>query len=244
MINEEISEILNRDLTVSTERGIFSAPSEITQHVNSLLDAAYSTRTISAELQEIGWQKCGTSRAKRKHDNRAQCYYWKQNRKQKALLSPSAKTNTQSEPQSNDSPHETQEPLSSIERRFRSARADKERSLASTRSVEVSTSKVKRDHLEIQLAKERGELISVEEVKRTWEAAIVYMKTNLYTLPERLSQRWASEESEDKIYEEFIKELDALLNRFASDGDRVIAGENEEDFATDESTDAENDARR
>ena len=76
--------------------------------------------------------------------------------------------------------------------------------------------------MEISLAKERSELISKVEVQRVWERAIVYIKTNLYTLPERFSQRWASEESEEKIYDEFIKELDALLDRFASDGERII----------------------
>ena len=236
MINENISQILHRDLTVSTERGLFSSPSEITAHVNSLLDAAYSPRTISAELQEIGWKKCGSSRAKRKHDNRAQCYYWKQNRKRKALLLPSANTNTQS----NENSSEDGESLASINRRFLASRADKEKSLSKTRETESESAKHKSEHLRIELETRRGELISVEEVQRVWERAIVYMKTNLYALPERLSQRWASEESEDKIYEEFIKELDALLNRFSRDGERIVTGENEEDFTTDESTDDEN----
>ena len=74
MINEDISQILNRDLLVSTKRGVFSSPSEICQHVNNLLDASFSSRAISVELQEIGWQRCGSSRAKRKIDNRASAY--------------------------------------------------------------------------------------------------------------------------------------------------------------------------
>ena len=218
---EEIAYILQRDLIISAKRGIFSNPSEITAHVNNLLDASFSSRAISVELQEIGWQRCGSSRAKRKHDNKSAAYYWKENRQSKALLLPSAKTNTQSEPQSKGDPSEG-ESLSEIDKTFKIARRDKEENLASIRKVEVSTSKVKRDHLEISLAKERSELISKVEVQRVWERAIVYIKTNLYTLPERFSQRWASEESEEKIYEEFIKELDALLNRFASDGERII----------------------
>ena len=239
MINEEITKILNRDLVVSTERGVFSSPSEITQHVNALLDASYSTRTISAELQEIGWKKCGTSRAKRKIDNRAQCYYWKQNRKQKALLNPSANTNTQS----NDTSSEDGESLASINRRFLASRADKEKSLSKTRETETESAKHKSEHLRIELETKRGELISKAEVKRVWERAIVYMKTNLYTLPERFSQRWASESDSEKIYDEFIKELDALLNRFAQDGERVVTGENEKDFTDDEASDVERDAR-
>ena len=226
-MTEEIQAVLEKDILVSRERGAFSTPTEIQNHLNLKLDSAYSTKAIAECLKLLGWQVSGKKRVKRK--GKACNFYHRQGDiHSKALLDPKASATTQSETQSKDTSSESGESLSSIERRFRSARADKERSLASTRSVEVSTSKVKRDHLEISLAKERGELISVEEVKRTWDASIVYMKTNLYTLPERFSQRWASEESEEKIYDEFLKELDALLDRFASDGERIITGENED----------------
>ena len=191
-------------------------------------------------MKLLGWKVSGKKRVKR--NGKACNFYFLANDIQaKALLSPSAKTNTQSEPQSKGDPSEG-ESLSEIDKTFKIARRDKEENLASIRKVEISTSKVKRDHLEIQLAQERSELISKVEVKRVWERAIVYIKTNLYTLPERFAQRWASERSEEKIYDEFIKELDALLNRFASDGERIIT-QNEEDFTTVESTDVENDAR-
>ena len=219
-MNEEISQILNRDLIVSNKRGVFSSPNEICKHVNTLLDASFSSRAISVELQEIGWQRCGSSRAKRKIDNRASAYYWKENRQSKALLSPNA--------QSQHKSAEDGESLSSINRRYRAAQADKERALASTRSVEVSTSKVKRDHLEISLARERNELISVDEVQRIWQASLVYIKQGLYTLPSRFSERWAGITNDQIISDELTTQIDALLTRFAQDGERVVTGENED----------------
>ncbi len=74
-MSEHISEILQRDLVTSSKRGDFSTPKEITKHVNILLDSAYSTRRISVELQDLGWQQCGNSRTKR---NGKTCgYYFK-----------------------------------------------------------------------------------------------------------------------------------------------------------------------
>ena len=242
-MTEEIKAVLETDIILSRERGLFSTPTEIQNHLNQKLDSAYSTKAIAECLKHLGWKVSGTRRIKR-NGKTCNFYHIAGDIQAKALLSPSAKTNTQSEPQSE--PKDTSvegESLSSIDKRFRAARADKERHLASTRSVEVKSATHRERHLELQLQKDRSELISKVEVQRVWERAIVYIKTNLYTLPERFSQRWASEESEEKIYEEFIKELDALLDRFASDGERIITGENEEDFTTDESTDVENDAR-
>ena len=241
-MTEEIKAILETDIIVSRERGLFSTPTEIQNHLNLKLDSAYSTKAIAECLKLLGWKVSGRRRIKRK--GKACNFYYRQGDiESKALLSPKAKTNTQSETQSKDTSSESGESLSSIDKRFRAARADKERHLASTRSVEVNSAKHREKHLELELQKERAELISKSEVQRTWERAIVYMKTNLYTLPERFSQRWASEGSEEKIYEEFVKELDALLNRFAQDGERVVTGENEEDFTTDEQPDAEREAR-
>ena len=230
-MTEEIQAVLETDILVSRERGLFSTPTEITNHLNQKLDSAYSTKAIAECLKHLGWQVSGKRRIKRK--GKACNFYYRQGDIQsKALLSPSANTNTKSEPQSSGNPSES-ESLSEIDKTFKIARRDKERNLSQIRHVEISTSQVKRDHLEIQLAQERAELISKVEVKRVWERAIVYMKTNLYTLPERFSQRWASEGSEEKIYDEFIKELDALLNRFASDGERAVTQK-------DEDTDTEN----
>lgn len=225
-MTEEIKSILESNIIVSKKRGLFSTPSEITSHVNVCLDSAFSAKAIAECLKLLGWQVSGKKRVKR-NGKTCNFYHIDNDVHSKALLDPNAQTSTQSEPQSNNTSSEG-ESLSEIDKTFKIARRDKEENLASIREVEISTSKVKRDHLEISLAKERSELISKVEVQRVWERAIVYIKTNLYTLPERFSQRWASEGSEEKIYDEFIKELDALLDRFASDGERAVTQENED----------------
>ena len=225
MINEEISEILNRDLIVSTERGFFSSPSEITQHVNALLDASYSTRAISTELQEIGWQRCGSSRAKRKHDNKSAAYYWKENRQSKALLLPSTKT------QSNSASSEDEdESLASIDRRFKIGRANKEISLSKTREIESKSAKHREKHLELELQKERRELISVEKVSRYWNEAIMYMRNSLYELPMKFSDRWASEVDGGVIHDELIKELDIMCRKWSDQGEKAISQDEDEDI--------------
>ena len=226
---EEIAYILQRDLIISAKRGIFSNPSEITQHVNALLDSSYSTRTISVELQEIGWQKCGTSRAKR--NNKAHCYYWKQNRQSKALLSPSASANTQSEPQSKS--HENsdeEENLASIDRRFKIGRANKEISLSKTREIESKSAEHREKHLELELQKERRELISVEKVSRYWNEAIMYMRNSLYELPMKFSDRWASEVDGGIIHDELVKELDIMCRRWSDQGEKAISQDEGEDI--------------
>ena len=97
------------------------------------------------------------------------------------------------------------------------------------------SAKHKSEHLRIELETKRGELISKAEVKRVWEASLVYIKQGLYTLPSRFSERFASETNDQVIFDELTTEIDALLTRFAQDGERVITGKNEEDFADDES---------
>ena len=223
MINEHIREILNRDLIESTKRGVFSTPSEITAYVNGLLDASYSTRIISAELQEIGWKKCGTSRAKRKIDNRAQCYYWKQNRKQKALLTPSA----QSQPQSNENSSDDDESLASINRRFRSAQASKESWLSKIRETESETAKHREKHSRLQLEKDRGELVSVKEVVGEWEKRLNELKIELFNLPLKYSSRWSSINDETIIQEELERELNALCTRLAEGKNEAIKTKDE-----------------
>ena len=227
-MTEQIIDILKSDVIVSKKRGEFSTPYELTAHVNLRLDSAYSAKAIAESLKSLGWQVSGKKRVKR-NGKACNFYFLAGDIESKALLSPKAKNNAQSEPKSKDTSNESGESLSSIDKRFRAARADKERALASTRSVEVNTSKHKSEHLRIELETRRGELISKAEVQRVWERAIVYMKTNLYALPERLSQRWASESDSDKIHEEFIKELEALLTMFAADGEKAITqGEHED----------------
>ena len=241
MINEDIIKILNRDLTVSTERGVFSTPSEITAHVNALIDASYSSRAISLELQEIGWQKCGSSRAKRKHDNKAQCYYWKENRQLKALLDPSASTNTQSETQSKDTSSDDDESLASINRRFRSAQASKESWLSKIRETESETAKHREKHSRLQLEKDRGELVSVKEVVSEWEMRLNELKIELFNLPLKYSSRWSSINDETIIQEELERELNALCTRL-SEGKNEAIKTKDERVENDRETDNDSEA--
>ena len=50
----------------------------------------------------------------------------------------------------------------------------------------------------------------MKEVKRGWETALINLKNELYTLPLKLSARFASVNDEDKIHDDFIKELDNI----------------------------------
>ena len=120
------------------------------------------------------------------------------------------------------------ESLSSINKRFRSAQADKEKSLSKTRETESESAKHKSEHLRIELETRRAELISKVEVKRIWQASLVYIKQGLYTLPSRFSERFASETDDQVIFDELTTEIDALLTRFARDGERAVTGENED----------------
>ena len=65
----------------------------------------------------------------------------------------------------------------------------------------------------ISLNQSWRKLISVEEVKRGWETALINLKNELSTLPLKLSARFASVNDEDKIHDDFIKELDNICNR-------------------------------
>ena len=137
-MTEQIAYVLKNDVIVSKQRGAFSTPTEITSHVNVCLDSAFSAKAIAECLKSLGWQVSGKKRVKR-NGKACNFYFLANDIQSKALLSPSAKTSTKSEPQSEpkDTSSEGEESLSSIDKRFRSARADKERHLASTRSVET-----------------------------------------------------------------------------------------------------------
>ena len=209
-MSEQITEILQRALVVSTTRWAFSTPAEITEHVNTLLDSAYSRKVVADFMKVCGWQGCGTSRAKR--NKRACGYYFKNDRKNKALLEPK-NSKSQSHSTNQSSADDESETLAAIDRRFRRARASKEQNLSDIRKVEVKTASHREIHLRLSYEKERKELLSVAEVKRSWETALINLKNGLYSLPLKLSARFASCESEVEIHDDFIKELDALCER-------------------------------
>ena len=146
---------------------------------------------------------------------------------QKALLSPSAKTNTQSEPQSKSNEVES---LAAIDRRFKIGRANKEISLSKTREIESKSAEHREKHLELELQKERRELISVEKVSRYWNEAIMYMRNSLYELPMKFSDRWASETDGGIIHDELIKELDIMCRKWSEQGEKVISQDEDTDI--------------
>ena len=234
-MTEEVQAILQEDIIVSKKRGAFSTPTEITNHLNTRLDSAYSTKAIAECLKLLGWRVSGKKRIKRK-GKACNFYHLQGDIESKALLSTSATTNAQ--PSSKG-----EETLSSISRRFRSAQADKERSLANTRHVETNTAKYKAEHERIELAKKRNEYVLVKDVIRDWNEALLTLKSALYTIPLKYSERWASEKSDQIIHDEIITELDAICTKLAASGEDAVKPTNEKKFSTDTESDIENEAR-
>ena len=88
-----------------------------------------------------------------------------------------------------------------------------------------------RRHLELELQKERRELISVEKVSRYWNEAIMYMRNSLYELPMKFSQIvGASEVDGGIIHDELIKELDIMCRRWSDQGEKAISQDEDEDI--------------
>ena len=223
-MSEQITEIIQRDLVVSKKQGIFSTPAEITSHINNLLQADYSKIRISQEIKTLGWQICGVNRSRR--DGKTCGYYFRNDRTHKALLKPK-KSKSQSSQKSDED-----ETLAAIDRRYKQARASKEKNLSDIREVEVKTASHREMHLRISYEKERKELLSVAEVKRSWETALINLKNGLYSLPLKLSARFASLDDEVEIHDDFVKELDVLCRRLCDaeedatmpEGDRLKNG--------------------
>ena len=236
-MTEEIETILREEIIVSKKRGLFSTPTEVTRHVNLRLSSSYSTRAIAECLKLLDWQVSGKKRCKRK--GKACNFYHRQGDiESKALLSPSAKTNAQSNSYSSEG-----ESLSSIDKRFKQARASKEQNLSDIRLIEVTTAKVRRDHLEIQLSKERKEFISLANVKRGWAEAVNNLKVNLFLLPNALASRFASLEDEDQIHDDLKLELEKICHRLAdAENDTVSPTEDELYQTTDAVPKPENEA--
>ena len=222
-MTEEIKAILESDVIISRKRGVFSTPTEITNHLNRRLDSAYSSKFIAECLKSLGWQVSGKKRVKR---NKRACnfYHLAGDIESKALLSPKAHTKSKS----SEASSEDGESLSSIDKRFKKARASKEQNLSDIRLIEVTTSKVRRDHLEIQLARERKEVISLADVRRGWAEAVNNLKVNLFLLPNALASRFASLEDEDQIHDDLKLELEKICHRLAdAENDTVSPTEDE-----------------
>ena len=234
-MNEQIQEILERDIVASPDRKQFSTPSELTDWVNLCLVSAYSAKAISESLKSLGW-KCSIKPIKR---NRKACrYYFKENlggNISYACLKPTDERSSMGSISPQELPAD-KEDLKSINHRFLKARADKETALSKTRAVETNTASHREAHLEIQLAKERREFVSIADVIRDWEIALTQLRISLYTMPNKISARWASMDSETDIQEEMKKELDVICDRLATAGRDVISEDGDGQFKTKEKT--------
>ena len=124
------------------------------------------------------------------------------------------------------------EDLKSINHRFLRARADKETALSKTRAVETMTASHRESHLEIQLAKERRDYVSIADVIRDWEISLTHLRISLYTMPNKFSARWASMDSESQIEDEMKKELDVICDKLAKAGRDVVSDDGDEQFET------------
>ena len=229
-MTEEIQAILESDIIVSKKPGAFSTPTEITNHLNQKLDSAYSTKAIAECLKLLGWQVSGKKRVKR-NGKACNFYFLDNDVHSKALLDPNAQTSTQSEPQSKSNENSDEyESLAAIDRKFKIGRANKEISLSKTREIESKSAGHREKHLELELQKERRELISVEKVSRYWNEALMYMRNSLYELPMKFSDRWASEVDGGIIHDELIKELDIMCRRWSDQGEKAISQDEDEDI--------------
>ena len=230
-MNEQILEILERSIVKSQDKKQFSTPAEITAYVNMILRSAYSAKVIAQSLKSLGWQR---GRNPMKRDGRTSRYYFQQNLGGDisfALLKVNDEIGTRMDPH----PHQDtadQEDLKSINHRFLRARADKETALSKTRAVETMTASHRESHLEIQLAKERRDYVSIAEVIRDWEVALTHLRISLYTMPNKFSARWASISSETQIEDEMKKELDVICDKLATAGNDMIQDDEDGQFQT------------
>lgn len=232
-MNEQILDVLRRDIVASTDKKQFSTPREVTDWINICLSASYSAKAIAENLKIMGWQ-CTKNPMKR--DGKTCRYYHKQldgDITVWALLDQTA-----DEGQRMDStPHQElpdadtadDESLSSIDKRFKTARASKEQNLSDIRLVQVTTEQIRSEHIKIQLAKERKEYILVADAVREWNTALNFLKPSLFSLCDKLSTRFASLTDDEQIHSELKEELNQMCNRLADAKDGAL-GENQDDI--------------
>ena len=238
-MTEQVLQILERDVVASTDKTSFSTPREITDHVNNALQSAYSAKYIAGSMQLIGWAVSGAPMKRLRKTCR---YYTKLEGDISvwALLSPTDEGIGMGSAPPQDVNHanttDDEESLSSIDRRFRGARADKERSLANTRAVETKTAGHRETHLKLQYEIERHEYISVSEVRRGWAEAVNLLKSNLYTLPTKYSSRFASMSNDTEINDELKSALDKICQRLADAENDVVSPNADEIYKTQDRT--------
>ena len=227
MSNEQIQEILERDIAASTDKKKFSTPAEIRDYVNLVLNAAYSTQAISKSIQDIGWSLCGKDRIKR---NKVTCRFYHKNLDGNipawAILNPTDEVSSMGHNSRQDTAEV--ESLKDVNFEFQQARRDKERALANTRKIETHTAAHREAHTKIQLARDRRDFISIADVVRDWNEALITLRQEIYAIPLKYSARWAGILDERIIESELKTEFDRLCTKLADAGNDVSGkGENE-----------------
>ena len=232
-MNDSILEILERDISASTDRRKFSTPAEIKEHVNIVLNAAYSTQAISKAIQGLGWELCGKSRIKR---NKVTCRYYRKRLDGDisawALLKPTDEVSSMGH-----NPHQEHaevESLKDIGYRLKKAQADKERALANTRKIETQTAAHREAHTKIQLARDRRDFVSIADVVRDWNEALITLRQEIYAIPLKYSARWAGILDERIIESELKTEFDRLCTKLADAGNEVSGKGEDELYKTQE----------
>ena len=232
-MTEQISEILERVITASTDKKQFSTPAEIRDYVNLVLNAAYSTQAISKSIQDIGWSLCGKDRIKR---NKVTCRFYRRkldgNIPAWAILDPTDEVSSMGHNSRQDTAED--EPLSEISRRYKSAQADKERALANTRKIETQTAAHREAHTKIQLARDRRDFVSIADVVRDWNEALITLRQEIYAIPLKYSARWAGILDERIIESELKTEFDRLCTKLADAGNDVSGKGEDELYKTQE----------
>ena len=235
-MNEQILSVklLERDIVQSQDKKSFSTPSEITSYVNMILRSAYSAKVVAGSLKTLGWN-CSTKPMKR--NGKTSRHYHRQHKELDgtitvwALLDQSAEgicmDSTSRQLTHTDTADD--ETLSSIDKRFKTARASKEQNLSDIRLVQVTTEQIRSEHIKIQLAKERKEYILVADAVREWNTALNFLKQSLFSLPDKISTRFASLADDEQIHSELKEELNQMCTRLSKAKDGAL-GENPDDI--------------
>ena len=230
-MTEQILDVLRRDIVQSQDKKSFSTPAEITSYVNLILKSAYSSKVIAQSLKSLGWQ-CTKNPMKR--DGKTCRYYFQEQldgtisfaylkvNEEGACMDPTSRQDV------NHADTAEGESLSSIDKRFKTARASKEQNLSDIRLVQVTTEQIRSEHIKIQLAKERKEYILVADAVREWNTALNFLKQSLFSLSDKLSTRFASLTDDDQIHSELNDELKKMCERLSKAKDGAL-GENQDD---------------
>ena len=204
-----IADVIQRDALVSTEANKFSNPTEILAHVNKELDADFTSRHLSRELQRLGWTP--SMRMVKRNGRNARYYYFKSKNK-KLLIAPRKGGEL-----SVDDGTESQS-LAEIDRDFKLARAQKEAAIAKIRQEEAKTAERRRQHEVWQFERDEGKYIETDIHLGFFEHLIATIRTNFQTIPLKYHARWASITDENELRIDVENALNEILDRLSKGG--------------------------